>query len=144
MSISPSESTDEIERWTELAHEARYSMSRLAQKLRMNTKQLRRLFRERFKCLPKDFFDSVRARQAAAASRAGFSAKEVADAFHYRDAAHLNHALKKHLGLTPAQLCPRRTRSPFATGADGPREAARRAGIFLQAKDTNLQGADIG
>lgn len=144
MSIPPPDSTDEIERWIELAHEARYSMSRLAQKLHMNTKQLRRLFRERFQRLPKDFFDGARARQATTALRAGFSAKEVAGAFHYRDAAHLNHALKQHLGLTPAQLCPRNLRSPFVRVAEGPVEVARRAGIFLQPKDTNLQGAGIG
>lgn len=139
-----SDLTDELERWFEAAHEAKYSMSRLAQVVQMNPKQLRRFFQERFQRGPKDYFDEIRARRSAAALRAGFSGKEVAGAFHYRDAAHLNHALKKHLGLTPVQLCPRQSRSPFARLAGDPVAATRPVGSFLQAKGTNLQGMSVG
>lgn len=139
-----SDLTDELERWFEAAHEAKYSMSRLAQVVRMNPKQLRRFFQERFQRGPKEFLDDMRARRSAAALRAGFTGKEVAGAFHYRDAAHLNHSLKKHLGLTPVQLCSRHTRSPFARRDGDPVAATRTAGSFLQAKGTNLQGMSVG
>lgn len=144
MATLPSDLPDEFERWLHAAHEARYSMKRLAQVVRMNPKQLRRFFQERFQRGPKDFLDDMRARRSAAALRAGFSGKEVAGAFHYRDAAHLNHSLKKHLGLTPAQLCPRQTRSPFARLESDPVTATRSAGTFLQAKGANLQGMSVG
>jgi AraC-like DNA-binding protein len=108
----------ELKRWTEAIRASRYQIALLAQRFGLSERQLRRQIRSRLHIGLKQFVDHSRAVAAARALINGATPKETAFSLNYHDLAHLHHALRGHLGLTPSQLIARRAKPSANTRRD--------------------------
>jgi AraC-like DNA-binding protein len=132
----------ELELWAKAAHAAQYKIKLLALNSRMSCKQLRQYFQDRFHHTPKEFLDRLRAARAAHDLRHGASPKEVTAAYLYSDAAHLNHALKRHLHLTPTEIVGGRPAAAAAHARAFLALLAREP--FIQEKGPFIQHNELG
>lgn len=103
---------DRISDWNEIATSAGYSATRLATKLQMSDRQVRRYFAERYGCTPHAFLNSLRLQVAHAALVEGASIKWAAAMGGYKQLSHFSRAFKKAYGRCPSCFSIRPTEEP--------------------------------
>jgi transcriptional regulator GlxA family with amidase domain len=94
---------DHIGNWPELAREANWSSSVLAEKCGVSLRTLERFFLNYSGTNPRAWLDEQRQRRAIELLKHGLSVKEVANQLAYKDQRHFSHAFKRRNGHAPRQ-----------------------------------------
>jgi transcriptional regulator GlxA family with amidase domain len=103
-----------IQNWSELAREAEWSASALAEKCSVAVRTLERHFHNQMGQSPKFWLVRQRQRKAIDFLAHGLSVKETARELGYKHAAHFSRDFKKAFGYNPhqARLAPEHKENP--------------------------------
>ena len=104
-----------IEDWSQLAHQAGYSVSALAKSCNLSVRSLERFCLTAFGDTPCRWLNALRMQRAIELLRDGSNVNETADCLGYHDRSHFSREFRKHYGITP-----KRYTSPSAEEAPTP------------------------
>jgi transcriptional regulator GlxA family with amidase domain len=93
----------QIQDWTELATEARWSAAAMARNCGVSVRTLERHFLKEIGKRPKAWLAEQRQLQARVFLLKGFSVKETAQSLHYKHPNHLTSSFKSHWGHCPSK-----------------------------------------
>jgi len=92
---------DCVQDWEELAAEAKYEASKLAQRCQISDRQLRRFFLEKFGVTAQDWISQLRLRKAPLFISTGHSIKVTAFELGFKQPSHFCREFKRVYGLSP-------------------------------------------
>ena len=90
-----------IRNWPQLAHEASYSVSVLAESCNASVRTLERFFLSVFGDTPRRWLKLLRMQRAIELLRDGSTMKETASALGYEDPSHFSREFKHYRGVAP-------------------------------------------
>lgn len=92
------------QRWEELAEEALYNASRLAQMCHFSTRQLQRVFQRTFGRPPQDWLNHQRMRKAQQLLLGGQPVKAIAFELGFKQPSHFCRQFKSWNNMTPSEF----------------------------------------
>jgi AraC-like DNA-binding protein len=103
----------QIQNWPQLAQQANWCATTLAEQQGVCLKTLQRFFKEEMGKSPKKWLLDQRNRQATKLLKDGFRVKETADKLCCKHPSHLTNSFKKHYGHCPTdKMAPIRAQTP--------------------------------
>lgn len=103
-----------IGEWEQVAREAGFNSSRMAELCAISERQLQRLFKKYLRCTPSHWLRELQCRIAKQLISQGYSNKAAAAEVKFATESHLCREFKKVFGTSPQTFAPLRTRGAKA------------------------------